>query len=154
MNRSTRLRWGNTIFSWHSPHGRVYTLQSRVGLLQETNRYIHESRHFNSFKTFLHRRLSSDAAELLVLSTLYSRETLPGPSPPRTATQMQQNDRTFQFISDPTHKENLSGRVTAACLNCRRKKIRCSGEAQCRQCAEKGIHCDVSPDRIYVCCSC
>ncbi|KAK5742800.1 hypothetical protein LTR17_003048 [Elasticomyces elasticus] len=58
-----------------------------------------------------------------------------------------QSDRTFQFISDPNHKENLSGRVTAACLNCRRKKIKCSGEAECRQCREKGLVCERPPSR-------
>ncbi|KAK5687513.1 hypothetical protein LTS10_001651 [Elasticomyces elasticus] len=57
------------------------------------------------------------------------------------------SDRTFQFISDPNHKENLSGRVTAACLNCRRKKIKCSGEAECRQCREKGVPCEGPPSR-------
>jgi len=56
---------------------------------------------------------------------------------------MQSKDRTYQFISDPTHKENLSGRVTAACLNCRKKKIKCSGEASCKQCLEKGTVCEV-----------
>ncbi|KAK4953544.1 hypothetical protein LTR10_008142 [Elasticomyces elasticus] len=80
-----------------------------------------------------------------------------------------QSDRTFQFVSDPNHKvsstvlrlnweawegpvtkrqqENLSGRVTAACLNCRRKKIKCSGEAECRQCREKGLVCEGPPAR-------
>ncbi|KAK5745292.1 hypothetical protein LTR17_001453 [Elasticomyces elasticus] len=55
--------------------------------------------------------------------------------------------QTFQFVSDPNHKENLSGRVTAACLNCRRKKIKCSGEADCRQCRDKGLLCEGPPTR-------
>ncbi|KAK5674138.1 hypothetical protein LTS10_013123 [Elasticomyces elasticus] len=57
------------------------------------------------------------------------------------------SERTFQFVSDPNHKDNLSGRVTAACLNCRRKKIKCSGEAECRQCREKGLVCKGPPPR-------
>lgn len=60
---------------------------------------------------------------------------------------MQQGDRTYEFISDPLHKVNLSGRVTAACLNCRRKKIKCSGEINCRQCREKGLQCEGPPSR-------
>ncbi|KAK6390733.1 hypothetical protein LTR65_005337 [Meristemomyces frigidus] len=56
-------------------------------------------------------------------------------------------DRRYEFIADPAHKENLSGRVTAACLNCRRKKIKCSGEAVCRQCREKGLVCEGPPSR-------
>ncbi|KAK4574399.1 hypothetical protein LTR86_002161 [Recurvomyces mirabilis] len=60
---------------------------------------------------------------------------------------MQSSDRTYQFISDPTHKENLSGRVTAACLNCRKKKIKCSGEESCKQCNEKGLVCEGPPSR-------
>ncbi|KAK3618325.1 hypothetical protein LTR56_024719 [Elasticomyces elasticus] len=58
-----------------------------------------------------------------------------------------QPDRTFQFISDPNYKENLSDRVIAACLNCRQNKIRCSGEASCRQCREKCLVCERSPPR-------
>lgn len=56
-------------------------------------------------------------------------------------------DRVFQFISDPDHKENLSGRVRAACLTCRRKKIKCSGEINCRTCREKGLVCEGLPER-------
>ncbi|KAK5697537.1 hypothetical protein LTR97_007675 [Elasticomyces elasticus] len=55
--------------------------------------------------------------------------------------------QTFHFVSDPNHKENLSGRVTAACLNCRRKKIKCSGEADCKQCRDKGLLCEGPPSR-------
>ncbi|KAK5733094.1 hypothetical protein LTR17_009974 [Elasticomyces elasticus] len=74
-----------------------------------------------------------------------------------------QSNRTFQFISDPNHKvrcrgdvvkiieiitanrdeqENLSGRVTAACLNCRRKKIKCDGDRDCEPCRQKGLVCE------------
>jgi len=60
---------------------------------------------------------------------------------------MQNNERTYRFIDDPAHKENLSGRVTAACLNCRRKKVKCSGEASCQQCHEKGLVCEGPPSR-------
>ncbi|KAK5130295.1 hypothetical protein LTR08_002218 [Meristemomyces frigidus] len=60
---------------------------------------------------------------------------------------MAQNDQTYTFIDDPNHKPTLSGRVTAACLNCRRKKIKCSGEADCQQCQEKGLVCDGPPSR-------
>ncbi|KAK1817913.1 hypothetical protein LTR12_007665 [Friedmanniomyces endolithicus] len=57
-------------------------------------------------------------------------------------------DQTFHFINnEPNHKQNLSGRVTAACVNCRRKKIRCTGEADCRQCREKGLICEGPPTR-------
>lgn len=38
-------------------------------------------------------------------------------------------------------------RVTAACLNCRRKKVKCSGEVDCRQCQEKGLVCEGPPSR-------
>lgn len=57
------------------------------------------------------------------------------------------NDRTYRFISDPGHKENLSGRVRAACLTCRKKKIKCSGELNCRTCREKGLVCEGLPER-------
>ena len=57
------------------------------------------------------------------------------------------NDRVYRFISDPGHKENLSGRVRAACLTCRRKKIKCSGELNCRTCREKGLVCEGLPER-------
>ncbi|KAK5132588.1 hypothetical protein LTR08_008847 [Meristemomyces frigidus] len=60
---------------------------------------------------------------------------------------MAQNDQTYTFIDDPNHKPTLSGRVTAACLNCRRKRIKCSGEADCQQCQEKGLVCDGPPSR-------
>ncbi|EMC94599.1 hypothetical protein BAUCODRAFT_553628 [Baudoinia panamericana UAMH 10762] len=62
---------------------------------------------------------------------------------------MEQNEheRTYQFISDPSHKENVSGRVTAACLNCRKKKIKCSGLVNCVQCQEKGLVCEGPPSR-------
>ncbi|KAK0281701.1 hypothetical protein LTR35_007382 [Friedmanniomyces endolithicus] len=57
-------------------------------------------------------------------------------------------DQTFHFINnEPNHKQNLSGRVSAACVNCRRKKIRCTGEADCRQCREKGLICEGPPSR-------
>lgn len=88
----------------------------------------------------------------LTFATLYQSQTLPDAilfsdcltfaRSPKPA--MQPGERTYTFIADPTHKENLSGRVTAACLNCRRKKIKCSGEANCRQCQEKGLVCEVS----------
>lgn len=64
------------------------------------------------------------------------------PSPPPSA-----GDQVFRFISDPSHKENLSGRVRAACLTCRRKKIKCSGELNCRTCREKGLVCEGLPER-------
>ncbi|KAK5678214.1 hypothetical protein LTS10_009384 [Elasticomyces elasticus] len=67
-------------------------------------------------------------------------------------------NRTFQFIGDPYHKgsdvqgiesttnpgnqENLSGRVTAACVNCRRKKIKCGGGRECKACQVKGLVCE------------
>ncbi|KAK4508057.1 hypothetical protein PRZ48_001794 [Zasmidium cellare] len=57
------------------------------------------------------------------------------------------NERTYLFISDPGHKENLSGRVRAACMTCRRKKIKCSGEINCRTCREKGLVCEGMPER-------
>lgn len=61
---------------------------------------------------------------------------------------MQRNDQIrFYTGSDPTHKENLSGRVSAACLNCRRKKIKCSGSQDCDQCLEKGLVCEGPPSR-------
>ncbi|EME49228.1 hypothetical protein DOTSEDRAFT_76599 [Dothistroma septosporum NZE10] len=53
----------------------------------------------------------------------------------------------FRFISDPGHKENLSGRVRAACLTCRRKKIKCSGEPHCRTCRDRGVECEGFPER-------
>ncbi|KAK4634492.1 hypothetical protein CLAFUW4_01617 [Fulvia fulva] len=62
---------------------------------------------------------------------------------PSTVTDAQ----TYRFISDPGHKENLSGRVRAACLTCRRKKIKCSGEPNCRTCREKGLVCEGLPER-------
>ncbi|PPJ58971.1 hypothetical protein CBER1_04130 [Cercospora berteroae] len=65
-----------------------------------------------------------------------------GPNSPTSA-----NEKTFRFISDPGHKENLSGRVRAACLTCRRKKIKCSGELNCRTCREKGLVCEGLPER-------
>ncbi|KAK6380040.1 hypothetical protein LTR81_027719 [Elasticomyces elasticus] len=40
-----------------------------------------------------------------------------------------QSDRMFQFVSDPKHK------------------IKCSGEADCRQCREKGLVCKAPPPR-------
>ncbi|KXT04305.1 hypothetical protein AC578_7902 [Pseudocercospora eumusae] len=55
------------------------------------------------------------------------------------------DERVYRFISDPSHKENLSGRVRAACLTCRRKKIKCSGERNCRTCREKGLFCEGFP---------
>ncbi|EME87298.1 uncharacterized protein MYCFIDRAFT_191773 [Pseudocercospora fijiensis CIRAD86] len=57
------------------------------------------------------------------------------------------DERVYRFISDPSHKENLSGRVRAACLTCRRKKIKCSGERNCRTCREKGLFCEGFPAR-------
>nr|POF02522.1 hypothetical protein CFP56_58153 [Quercus suber] len=56
-------------------------------------------------------------------------------------------ERSYSFISDPSHKETLSGRVTAACLNCRRKKIKCSGEENCQTCRDKGLVCESPPKR-------
>ncbi|KAF2484146.1 hypothetical protein BDY17DRAFT_295097 [Neohortaea acidophila] len=50
--------------------------------------------------------------------------------------------RSYQFVSDPEYKENLSGRVRAACITCRRKKIRCSGEVPCQTCKERGVVCE------------
>ncbi|KAK5678216.1 hypothetical protein LTS10_009386 [Elasticomyces elasticus] len=50
--------------------------------------------------------------------------------------------RNLHFISNPNHKENLSGRVTQACPNCRRKKIKCGGQIVCRQCQEKDLMCE------------
>ncbi|KAK5126648.1 hypothetical protein LTR85_009582 [Meristemomyces frigidus] len=64
-----------------------------------------------------------------------------------TASPTLMQDRMYRFIADPAHKENLSGRVSAACLNCRRKKIKCSGEVDCRQCQEKGLVCEGPPSR-------
>lgn len=57
------------------------------------------------------------------------------------------NDRVFRFISDPRYKENLSGRVRAACITCRRKKIKCSGEINCQTCQERGLVCEGLPER-------
>ncbi|KAK3633279.1 hypothetical protein LTR56_002516 [Elasticomyces elasticus] len=53
-----------------------------------------------------------------------------------------QSNHTFQFVGDPYHKENLSGRVTAACINCRRKKIKCGGGRECKACREKDLVCE------------
>lgn len=52
------------------------------------------------------------------------------------------SEKHYQFITDPGHKENLSGRVGAACVTCRRKKIKCSGDVPCGTCREKGIKCE------------
>ena len=52
------------------------------------------------------------------------------------------SEKTYRFISDPGHKENLSGRVRAACITCRRKKIKCSGEVPCHTCEERGVVCE------------
>lgn len=52
------------------------------------------------------------------------------------------SQREYRFITDPEHKENLSGRVRAACANCRRKKIKCSGTVPCRICEDKGRVCE------------
>ncbi|KAF7186307.1 hypothetical protein HII31_12382 [Pseudocercospora fuligena] len=60
------------------------------------------------------------------------------------------DERVYRFISDPSHKENLSGRVRAACLTCRRKKIKCSGERNCRTCREKGLFCEGFPARKWL----
>ena len=57
------------------------------------------------------------------------------------------NEKVYRFISDPGHKENLSGRVRAACLNCRRKKTKCSGEVPCSTCDEKDIVCEGLTER-------
>ena len=57
------------------------------------------------------------------------------------------SEKIYRFISDPGHKENLSGRVRAACLNCRRKKTKCSGEVPCGTCEEKGIACEGLTER-------
>ena len=57
------------------------------------------------------------------------------------------NEKVYRFISDPGHKENLSGRVRAACVTCRRKKIKCSGEIPCGTCEEKGIACEGLTER-------
>ena len=52
------------------------------------------------------------------------------------------NEKFYRFISDPGHKETLSGRVHAACVTCRRKKIKCSGDVPCATCEEKGLLCE------------
>ena len=52
------------------------------------------------------------------------------------------DEKLYRFISDPGHKETLSGRVQAACVTCRRKKIKCSGDVPCTTCEEKGIVCE------------
>ena len=57
------------------------------------------------------------------------------------------SEKVYHFISDPGHKENLSGRVRAACITCRRKKIKCSGEVPCSTCQEKGIACEGITER-------
>lgn len=56
-------------------------------------------------------------------------------------------EKVFRFISDPGHKENLSGRVRAACITCRRKKVKCSGDIPCGPCEEKGIVCEGLTER-------
>lgn len=67
----------------------------------------------------------------------------------------------YRFVSDSnfTHTETLSGRVTAACVTCRRRvriaetrlrdqaniseqKTRCDGGMPCKTCKEKGIACE------------
>lgn len=55
--------------------------------------------------------------------------------------------RTYRFISDRFHKENLSGRVRAACITCRRRKVKCEGVEPCRTCNEKGLVCEGLPKR-------
>lgn len=55
--------------------------------------------------------------------------------------------RTYRFISDRFHKENLSGRVRAACVTCRRRKVKCEGVEPCRTCNEKGLVCEGLPKR-------
>lgn len=57
------------------------------------------------------------------------------------------NEKLYRFISDPGHKETLSERVQAACVTCRRKKIKCSGDVPCTTCEEKGIVCEGILDR-------
>lgn len=52
------------------------------------------------------------------------------------------DEKVYQFVSDPGHKETLSGRVRAACLTCRKKKMKCSGEIPCITCVEKGLACE------------
>ena len=48
---------------------------------------------------------------------------------------------TFRFISDPRHSETLSGRVRAACLNCRHRKVKCCGQMPCTTCKENRMSC-------------
>lgn len=71
------------------------------------------------------------------------------------------DEKVYRFIFDPTfhHKENLSGRVRTACINCKRKvglerlarnptrltyvqKIKCNGQVPCVTCREKNISCE------------
>ncbi|KAK3047326.1 hypothetical protein LTR09_011198 [Extremus antarcticus] len=80
---------------------------------------------------------------------LKSHEELRGSSTPSIHTGITMTDpqnisnvTVYHFVSDPGHKETLSGRVLAACANCRRKKMKCSGRIPCATCIEKGLICE------------
>ncbi|KAF2723950.1 hypothetical protein K431DRAFT_10540 [Polychaeton citri CBS 116435] len=70
-----------------------------------------------------------------------------GVSNPPSSSSPSSHDKVYRFISDPEHKETLSGRVRAACLTCRRKKIKCSGDEPCQTCRDRGLKCEGLPPR-------
>jgi hypothetical protein len=46
----------------------------------------------------------------------------------------QPEKRSYQFITDPTYDETLSGRVRSACITCSCRKVKCSGRIPCKSC--------------------
>lgn len=49
--------------------------------------------------------------------------------------------RVYNFMPNPLSKEYLSSRVPTACLECRSRKIKCSGRSNCQPCRERKIPC-------------
>lgn len=54
----------------------------------------------------------------------------------------QQDPPSYQFITDPSYDETLSGRVRAACINCSRRKVKCSGRIPCETCVSQNKTCE------------
>ena len=48
----------------------------------------------------------------------------------------------YQFVTDPSYDETLSGRVRAACINCSRRKVKCSGLIPCETCLSQNKACE------------
>lgn len=59
-----------------------------------------------------------------------------------TANSPGSTSRELVWMSDPTSFETLSGRVRLACLTCRRKKQKCSGDVPCSTCVMSGGNCE------------